>query len=316
MLHNYPNFTFVGGDITSPQDIGSCIRKHEIDTVIHLAALSSVENSLKNPFGFTETNIHGTQVVLEVANSNNVKKFIQMSSFEAYGATKPGADGHKEDEPLSPNNSYGAGKAAAEMIVNAFNNSTPLQTIIVRANNIYGPNQFPDSKDAGSFGGDVTLTILPAEIIPKFIMLLRHGHKLTLQGAGDGKRRYLYVGDAVNAFNLLLHKGVHGETYNLGSYDEVSHRQLCETLLETVKPPSYDGSDVESWIDRRPARPYTDFGSTMDVSKLRALGWDKNVSFEEGLKRTVEWYTAHGDTWWGGAEKIIYPDVKANGITA
>lgn len=148
MLHTYSNFTFVGGDITSPEDIASCLRKHEIDTVIHLAAQSSVENSLKNPFAFTETNIHGTQVVLEVAKSNNVKKFFHMSSFEAYGATKPGADGHREDEPLSPNNPYGAGKAAAEMIVNAFNHSTPLQTIIVRANNIYGPNQFPDSKDA------------------------------------------------------------------------------------------------------------------------------------------------------------------------
>lgn len=272
MLHNYSNFTFVEDDITSPQDIDSCIRKHEIDTVIHLAALSSVENSLKNSFEFIETNIHDTQIVLEIVNFNNVKKFFQMSFFETYDATKSEADDHKEDELLSPNNSYDVGKAAAEMIVNAFNNSTSLHTIIVRANNIYESNQFPDSKNAESFDDDVTLTILPAEIILKFIMLLRHDHKLTLQGAGDGKRRYLYVEDVVNAFNLLLHKGVHGETYNLGSYDEVSHRQLCETLLETVKPSSYDGSDVEAWIDRRPARPYNDFGSTMNVSKLRALG--------------------------------------------
>lgn len=153
------------------------------------------------------------------------------------------------------------------------------------------------------------------EIIPKFAMLLRHGHKLPLQGSGDGSRRYLYVGDAANAFNFLLHKGVGGETYNLGSYDEVSHRDLCETLLELVKPPGYDKLGVEAWIDRKPGRPYVDSGSRMDVSKLRALGWDQNVSFTEGLKHTVQWYFAHGDTWWGDAVKKILPASPTNGCT-
>lgn len=151
MLQGLPNFSFYKGDITSPEDIASCLREHEVDTIIHLAAQSNVDSSFKNPYGFTETNIHGTQVVLEVAKSNNVKKFFQMSSYEAYGATKAGAEGHKEEDPLSPMNPYGAGKAAAEMLVNAFGNSSPLQTIIIRANNIYGPNQFPDSKANWSF---------------------------------------------------------------------------------------------------------------------------------------------------------------------
>lgn len=144
-------------------------------------------------------------------------------------------------------------------------------------------------------------------------MLLRHGQKLPLQGAGDGSRRYLYAGDAANAFNVLIHKGTSGETYNLGSYDEVSHRKLCETLLELVKPPGYDSSGVEAWIDRKPGRPYVDSGSTMDVSKLRALGWDQKVSFDEGLKRTVQWYFAHGDTWWGDAVKNVILNTQENG---
>ena len=138
-------------------------------------------------------------------------------------------------------------------------------------------------------------------------MLLRHGQKLTLQGAGDGRRRYLYAGDAANAFNFLLHRGVKGETYNLGSYDEISHRQLSETLLEFVKPLGYNSSDVEAWIETKPGRPYVDSGSAMDCSKIRALGWEQQVSFEEGLKRTVQWYSAHGDTWWAGPEKTVVP---------
>ena len=146
-------------------------------------------------------------------------------------------------------------------------------------------------------------------------MLLRHGQKLPLQGAGDGSRRYLYVGDAANAFNVLLHKGVAGETYNLGSYDQVSHRELCETLLALVKPPGYDKSGVEAWIDRKPGRPYVDSGSNMDVSKLRALGWEQNVSFAEGLKHTVQWYFAHGDTWWGDAVKSIIPGAPTDRTT-
>lgn len=146
MLNGHPNFSFVEGDITRPEHIEACLRKYKIDTIIHLAALTNVDNSLKNPFGFTASNIHGTQVVLEVAKTCGVKKFIQMSSFEAYGASQPGPNGHHENEPLSPKNPYGAGKAAAEMLVHAFGNSTPMRTIIVRSTNIYGPNQFPDSK--------------------------------------------------------------------------------------------------------------------------------------------------------------------------
>ena len=140
------NFTFVKGDILNPHDVKSCLEEYQIDAIIHLAAQTNVDASLKNPFAFASTNIEGTQVILECAKQCGVKKFIQMSSFEAYGATKPGVNGHREDESLAPMNPYGAGKAAAEMLVIAAGHSCPLEVMVVRANNIYGPKQFPDSE--------------------------------------------------------------------------------------------------------------------------------------------------------------------------
>lgn len=145
MLDDQANFSFFQGDISSPEDITGCLRKHDIDTIIHLAANSSVDASLKDPYSFARTNIHGTQILLENAKTCGVRTFVHMSSYEAYGATKPGPNGHVETEALSPVNPYGAGKAASEMLVTSFGHSNSLQTIIVRANNIYGPNQYPES---------------------------------------------------------------------------------------------------------------------------------------------------------------------------
>ena len=145
MLNSRPNFSFHEGDITSPDDIISCLHQHNIDTIIHLAALSNVDFSLKDPASFAATNIVGTQILLDCAKACGVKKFLQMSSYEAYGATKPGPNGYCETDALLPKNPYGGGKAAAEMLVTAFGHCNTLDTIIVRANNIYGPNQFPDS---------------------------------------------------------------------------------------------------------------------------------------------------------------------------
>lgn len=115
MLNAHPNFTFVEGDITNPDDIKTCIEKHQIDTIIHLAAQSNVDASFQSPMAFAATNIQGTLVMLESAKLCGVKKFVQMSSYGTYGATKPGSKGHREDEALAPMNPYGAGKAAAEI---------------------------------------------------------------------------------------------------------------------------------------------------------------------------------------------------------
>ena len=142
-------------------------------------------------------------------------------------------------------------------------------------------------------------------------MLLRRGQKLTLHGGGHQRKRYLYAGDAANAFNILLHRGVSGEVYNLGSYDEISNRDLSATLLDYVNPPGSDSSSenssLDAWIQTMPGRPYVDSGTRLDCEKLRALGWEQKVGWEEGLRRTAAWYSAHGDTWWGNIEKTMVP---------
>ncbi|KAG7002089.1 dTDP-4-amino-4,6-dideoxygalactose transaminase [Physcia stellaris] len=289
MLNSQPNFTFYEGDIMSPDDITRCLQLHSIDTIIHLAAQSNVDASLKSPASFAATNIVGTQVMLECAKACNVRKFVQMSSYEVYGATKCGSEGHDEDEALVPMNPYGAGKAAAEMLVTAFGHCNALETLIVRTNNIYGPNQYPD------------------KIIPKFIMLLQHREKLTMHGGGTQRKRYLYAGDAANAFNVLLHRGVAGKIYNLGSSTQISNRDLGATLLNYVNlggsDSSSDSSSLDSWIETVPGRPYADSNSGLDCRKLKALGWEPRVPWEEGLRRTVEWYARFGDTWWKDAAR-------------
>lgn len=141
-------------------------------------------------------------------------------------------------------------------------------------------------------------------------MLLRRGFKLTIHGGGFQRKRYLYAGDAANAFNVILHKAGNGEIFNLGSYDEISNRDLSARLIDLVTSPGSDSSsgqsaNLEAWIKTIPGRPYADSGSKLDCEKLRSLGWDQQVGFEEGLRRTVEWYSAYGDTWWGDISKIF-----------
>lgn len=144
-LESLPNFTLVNGDILDVDRVKCCLRDHDIGTIIHLAARTDFDASLQGPRAFAVTNIDGTQVMLDCAKECHIKTFIFMSSFEVYGATKASPAGHREDEPLAPMSPYGAGKAAAEMLVVAFGHSTKVRTVLVRANNIYGPMQYPDS---------------------------------------------------------------------------------------------------------------------------------------------------------------------------
>ena len=144
-LKALPNVDFFDGDITSPADVESCIRQHQVDTIIHLAAVSSVTGSSDNPVGVANSNVDGTLILLDRASGLGVRRFIFMSSAMAYGQAEAPASGFPEGSPLRPTNLYGGSKAAAEMFVTAVGQSTKLKTMIIRAANIYGPNQFPDS---------------------------------------------------------------------------------------------------------------------------------------------------------------------------
>ena len=189
MLKHYKNFTFEHGDITDANRTLHVLKKHKVDTIMHFAAQSHVDLSFGNSYSFTHNNVYGTHVLLECSINAGVKRFIHVSTDEVYGEVEPDKPDLLENALLCPTNPYAASKAAAEMIVNAYYKSYKLPVIIVRSNNVYGPHQFPE------------------KVIPKFTCLLNRGQKLTLHGDGSPTRRYLYAGDAADAFDTIFHKG-------------------------------------------------------------------------------------------------------------
>lgn len=287
ILSDFANFKFVNGDITSPNDVKKVIEDHQVDTILHLAAESHVDHSFGNPYQFTYTNALGTQVMLEAAKTFGVRRFVHMSTDEVYGEVSRGDADLLESSILVPTNPYAASKAAADMLVSAYLKSFQVPAVIVRANNIYGPHQFPE------------------KIIPKFISLLRRGEKCYLHGTGQNTRRYLYAADIVSAIDTILHKGTIGKIYNVGSDTELSNYDVYKKLLEVF---GYDVSDpnvVNSMVEFTQDRPFNDFRYAIDSTELRKLGWTPRTSFDEGLRNTVEWYKEFGDTWWGDISTVL-----------
>ncbi|KAF2146834.1 uncharacterized protein K452DRAFT_294368 [Aplosporella prunicola CBS 121167] len=289
ILEGLPNFTFVQGDITSPTDVMRCLKSHNIDIICHFAAQSHVDLSFGNSYQFTNTNVYGTHVLLESAKAYGVKRFIHISTDEVYGEVESDGDDLIESSILAPTNPYSASKAAAEMMVNAYWKSFKLPVIIVRANNVYGPHQFPE------------------KIIPKFAMLLNRRRKLLLHGDGTPTRRYLYAGDTSDAIDTILHKGAVGQTYNIASKDEVSNLGICQRLLDLFGLPHSTPEELGRWVEYTADRPFNDHRYATDGTKLAKLGWQQRTGFEEGLRITVEWYRQFGEVWWGDIGRILTP---------
>ncbi|KAM0749261.1 NAD(P)-binding protein [Meredithblackwellia eburnea MCA 4105] len=281
------NFTFHHGDITNPDSIQAALAKYDIDTVMHFAAQSHVDLSFGNSYSFTYANVFGTHVLLESAKAHGVKLFIHVSTDEVYGEVDTDAADLLETAILAPTNPYAASKAAAEMLVNAYYKSFKLPVIIVRSNNVYGPHQYPE------------------KIIPKFTSLLHRGQKLIIHGDGTPTRRYLYGGDAADAFDFVLSKGVIGQIYNVGSEAEVANLDLCKLLLAEFKRPVETQEELEAEIVFVRDRPFNDHRYAVDGSKLKALGWTQNTPFADGLRDTVNWYRNFGETWWGNITAIL-----------
>ncbi|KAI4915896.1 hypothetical protein J4E90_004342 [Alternaria incomplexa] len=298
ILDERPNFTFEQGDITSPADVKRVLRKHRIDTLFHFAAQSHVDLSFGNSYEFTNTNVYGTHVLLERAREHGVNRFIHISTDEVYGDVPVGAADLGETSILAPTNPYSASKAAAEMMVSAYRSSFKLPLITVRANNVYGPHQFPE------------------KIIPKFIMLLQRKQKLLLHGDGSPTRRYLYAGDIVDALDTILHKGDIGQIYNIASKDEISNSDICCRLLDVFEISHDSPAELSKWVEHTEDRPFNDQRYATDGTKLSALGWEPKTSFDEGLKVTVDWYRRFGEVWWGDISRVLtsFPVVTGNEI--
>ncbi|KAL8899007.1 MAG: hypothetical protein Q9192_001788 [Flavoplaca navasiana] len=290
ILDSQPNFSFFQGDVSSPADVTACLEQHKVDTIFHFAAQSHVDLSFGNSYGFTATNVYGTHVMLECAKAAQIRRFVHISTDEVYGEVDEDSEDLMESSILAPTNPYAASKAAAEMLVNAYWKSFKLPVMIARSNNVYGPHQYPE------------------KVIPKFSCLLQRGQKVVLHGDGKHTRRYLFAGDAADAFDTILHKGLIGQIYNIGSADEISNLTLCSKLLK-----EFGLSESDDWISHSQDRPFNDRRYAVNGQKLCDLGWQQQTPFAEGLKTTVEWYRKYGEQWWGNIDNILgtFPEIKS-----
>ncbi|KAG2222509.1 hypothetical protein INT45_012823 [Circinella minor] len=287
-LHNlksvseFPNYTFIKGDITSSDFMAFVLKEKKIDVIFHLAAQTHVDNSFGDSFEFTKNNVMGTHVMLEAAKVHRVKRFIHVSTDEVYGEVVSRPD-CREDSILQPTNPYSATKAAAECLVKAYHHSFNLPIMITRSNNVYGPYQYPE------------------KITSKFICSLLRKGRCYIHGDGHNSRKYLYAGDVADALDVIFHRGEVGETYNIGSNFEISNLEFATRLIRIF------GYKIEDHVEFVQDRAFNDKRYGVDCSKLEGLGWKPKMDFEGGLRKTIEWYKHRTVEWWGDISGALVP---------
>ena len=263
-----PKIKFIKGDIADRHMILFLLQEYQISHLIHFAAQSYVDGSFNQPDLFIQTNIVGTQHLLEACvEYGKLLKIIHVSTDEVYGESL--SETFDERSILCPTNPYAASKAAAEMIVNSYYKSYNLPIIITRGNNVYGPGQYPE------------------KLIPKFIYRLTNGSKCTVHGNGSAIRSYIYVEDVVKAFELILLSGKIGEIYNIGNEDEYSVIDVLKELVGLI----HQTKDIAPHYVNVTDRVFNDRRYLIHYEKLKQLGWNPTTSFQEGLTRTISWYT-------------------------
>jgi dTDP-glucose 4,6-dehydratase len=272
-IEDNPNYIFVKGDICDREIVDKVMEDKDI--VFNFAAESHVDNSIKGPLIFTESNVLGTHILLESARQNNIKKFIHISTDEVYGSTKEGS--FKETDILKPNSPYSASKAAAEMLVRAYNITFKIPVIITRSSNNYGPYQYPE------------------KVIPLFVTNLIENKKVPLYGTGMNVRDWIYVIDNCEAIDFISKNGEIGEIYNIGGGNEIPNIQLTKSILKEMNK---DESSIE-YVEDRIAH---DFRYSLNCDKLNKLGWKPRFKFETALKETVQWYKDN-EEWWRKLKK-------------
>ncbi|KAK9664377.1 hypothetical protein RND81_14G037200 [Saponaria officinalis] len=280
-----PHFKFIKGDIASADLVNYILTTEGIDTIMHFAAQTHVDNSFGNSFEFTKNNIYGTHVLLEACKvtGQQIKRFIHVSTDEVYGETdEDAAIGNHEASQLLPTNPYSATKAGAEMLVMAYGRSYGLPVITTRGNNVYGPNQFPE------------------KMIPKFMLLAMKGLPLPIHGDGSNVRSYLYCEDVAEAFETILHKGEVGHVYNIGTLKE---RRVLDVAKEICNLFSRNPDETIKFVENR---PFNDQRYFLDDQKLKSLGWFERTSWKDGLIKTMEWYVKNPD-WWGDVSGALVP---------
>ena len=267
-IKNNPNYTFVHGNICD----GNLVRDlvSEVDCVINFAAESHVDNSIKTPEIFVETNVQGTLNLLQASKELGVDRFLQVSTDEVYGTL--GRTGFfYETTPLAPNSPYSASKAGADLLVRAYYETYKMPVLNTRCSNNYGPYQYPE------------------KLIPFFISKLLKGEKVPVYGDGLNVRDWLYVYDHCEAIDTVLHKGKIGEVYNIGGHNEKTNLEITHLILDAM------GKD-ESFIEYVTDRLGHDRRYAISNDKITSeLGWQPSLTFEEGIKLTIDWYLNNQD---------------------
>lgn len=304
-IEDKSNYTFVKADICDYEAMQAVMEKYQIDGIIHLAAESHVDRSIKDPFTFARTNVMGTLTLLQAAKNYwdtlpekyKGKLFYHISTDEVYGAlelTHPegveppftttasssehhlayGKDFFYEDTKYNPHSPYSASKASSDHFVRAYHDTYGMPTLVTNCSNNYGPYQFPE------------------KLIPLFINNIRQGKPLPVYGKGENVRDWLYVEDHARAIDLIFHQGKVAETYNIGGFNEWKNIDLIQVVIKTVdRLLGYPEGFSEHLITYVTDRAGHDLRYAIDSTKLqKELGWEPSLQFEEGIEKTVRWY--------------------------
>lgn len=262
-----PLYSFMKADICNEKLMDKAISN--VDVVVHFAAESYVDTSIKSPDEFVRTNVLGTLVLLKAALKHKIERFVYISTDEVYGSTITGK--FREGNVLDPSNPYSASKAGAEHLVFSFFKTYGLPVLITRSSNNFGPYQNPE------------------KFIPKFTIRSLKNKKCPLYGRGLEKRDWIFVEDNCRAIDLSMRKGKIGNVYNMAAGDIYSNIEVAKKILKLVGRPQ----TLLEFVENRPGH---DFRYALDTRKIRKLGWKPEKTFDEGLKETIEWYK--NNSWW------------------
>lgn len=276
------NYTFVKADICDFDKLIDIFSEYKIDGIIHLAAESHVDRSIKNPLTFARTNVMGTLCLLQAARQMweecpekyDGKRFYHISTDEVYGALRSDGTYFTESTKYDPHSPYSASKASSDHFVRAYHDTYGMPTIVTNCSNNYGPYQFPE------------------KLIPLFINNIRQGKPLPVYGKGENVRDWLYVEDHARAIDLIFHKGKIADTYNIGGFNEWKNIDLIKVIIKTVDRLLGNAEGIsEHLITYVTDRAGHDLRYAIDSTKLKKeLGWKPSLQFEEGIERTVRWY--------------------------
>ncbi|BAI62789.1 dTDP-glucose 4,6-dehydratase [Methanocella paludicola SANAE] len=261
---------FVKGDICDAEAVGKAIKEHGVDEIINFAAETHVDRSIDSASDFLESNVKGVYTMLEAARKYDIKKLLQISTDEVYGSIQDGS--FYETSNINPSNPYSAAKAAGDLLARSYYNTYRLPVLITRSSNNFGPYQFPE------------------KLIPLMILKAMRNEPLPVYGTGMNVRDWIYVEDNCAGIDTVFHKGRLGEVYNIGGGNEKPNLEVVRLILKQLGKP---GSLITFVKDR----PGHDLRYSLNSDKTKALGWKPAYTFEDAMKKTIDWYV-NNEWWW------------------